>query len=652
MRWRLHGSRGLVALGLLAILPALADPSPYLDREIEGLAPEPARGDSEPAYDTDGWPRFLRIDARLGTQPFDPQRQARLGYTLFGLIETPNHGTLSVNGSLSAGQSSSTLTLRQRNLPLDGGWQVGNELGVIEQPTPPVLNLPSRVYVPSSVVLGGSTEWRQSDGRLLWQASVGQPGFLEVLPAEGFQRLPGQRTRLAGQWRVGPAPADPLSLRLPGWTLAWQHETARGITQGAGFGLTGTPVDADSHLAVARHESSDGLQRVQVHVLQTRSQAQASRGIWLDAELDDGPWRHAAGAYRFDPGLSWAEKPLASNLQGLYARTGWRSRQWSADGSLDLLQDITGSARRGYFLTANTRWRLSSTGNLGAGTALRHLGGRDWNHFVDWRSLNGWGAAGVRLEVAGGDNQPGRRQISVDQEWPVPKGAQLGTSIGIGQQDASADGASPKDRFLTLSLSGSAPVTRLASVRGNLQSERSTGGQQRHALNLGGSWRLAPRWSLEGYYNRLIGRARQVLILDPLAPPPDPLGTVADRSFFVVLRFEDTAGSRDVPLGGKAAEGGGTVRGTVFFDTNRSGAQEASEQGVPGVTVFLDNRYSVRTDDRGRFEFPFVGPGPRAITVRNDTLPLPWTVAGDGQIRLEVRVRETSELSFPVQRSD
>lgn len=201
-------------------------------------------------------------------------------------------------------------------------------------------------------------------------------------------------------------------------------------------------------------------------------------------------------------------------------------------------------------------------------------------------------------------------------------------------------------------MSGTVPLTRLASLRGNFQSEHSSSGQERYALNLGASWRLSARWSVEGYYNRLIGRARQVLILDPLAPPPDPITTVADRSFFILLRFEDTAGSRDVPLGGKPNEGGGTVRGTVFFDANRSGVQEASEKGVPGVTVFLDNRYSVRTDDQGRFEFPFVGPGPRAVTVRNDTLPLPWTVVGDGQIRLDVRVRETTSLGFPVQRSD
>lgn len=640
-------------LGLACLLntgAALAETLAYVDREIEGLAPEPVLAERDEAYNPDGWPRFLRVDTKVGTQSLDPDRKTRLGYSLFGLIETPNHGILSVDGSITPGAGLSTLTLRQRDLPMDGGWLVSNELGVIEPPTPTILSLPSRVFVPSPAIRGASTDWRRPDNRFQLMASSGQPGFLDVLPAEGFSRLPGTRTRVGGQWRLGPPPVDPLSLRLPGLSLAFKAEEARGVSQGGNFGLSGRLVDAGSQLAAVRHEA--GKRRIQGQWLQSRSSAGQAQGLWVDAELDDGPWRHAAGAYRLDPGLAWAETPVASNLQGVYARSAWRSRQVSVDGSLDLLGNITGNSNRGYFVTSNARWRLSSTDSLGAGAALRDLNGQDWSHYLDWRSRNRWGPAGARLEVAGGDNQAARQQITYDQEWPVPLGWQFGSSLGLGRQDVNDGTTTTGERFWTLALSGSAPLTRFSSARGNLQTERSSSGQERHSLNLGGSWRLSTRWSLEGYYNRNIGRSRQVLVLDPLAPPPDPLTTVADRSFFVLLRYETTAGSRDVPLGGKPNEGGGTVRGTVFFDANRSGVQEASEPGVPGATVFLDNRYSVRTDDQGRFEFPFVGPGARAVTVRNDTLPLPWTVVDDGQIRFDLRVRETTTLSFPVQRSD
>lgn len=126
----------------------------------------------------------------------------------------------------------------------------------------------------------------------------------------------------------------------------------------------------------------------------------------------------------------------------------------------------------------------------------------------------------------------------------------------------------------------------------------------------------------------------------------------SDRSFYVLLRYEFEAGSRSVPLGGRAADGGGRIEGTVYFDTNRNGTQEASEAGVPNATVYLDNRYAVRTDSQGRFEFPFVASGPRTLSVRNDSLPLPWGVVDKGQALLEVRRRESVSVSFPVQRNE
>ena len=90
----------------------------------------------------------------------------------------------------------------------------------------------------------------------------------------------------------------------------------------------------------------------------------------------------------------------------------------------------------------------------------------------------------------------------------------------------------------------------------------------------------------------------------------------------------------------------------VYLDANRSGTREASETGAPGVTVYLDNRYAVRTDAQGRFDFPFVAAGTRVVTVRNETLPLPWSVVDDGSVKVTVRVREDTRLSLPVQRAD
>ena len=194
-------------------------------------------------------------------------------------------------------------------------------------------------------------------------------------------------------------------------------------------------------------------------------------------------------------------------------------------------------------------------------------------------------------------------------------------------------------------------MTSKAALRGNLNTERNNSGQARHSINMGANWRIDRHWSVEGNYNRSTGRSRFTPSLDPLAPLPIFVAD-SDRSFYAVLRYEFEAGSRNVPLGGKATEGGGRIEGTVYFDANRSGTQEASETGVPNVTVFLDNRYAVRTDSQGRFEFPFVASGLRTVTVRPETLPLPWNVVDEGQTRVDVRLRENLRLSIPVQRND
>ena len=44
--------------------------------------------------------------------------------------------------------------------------------------------------------------------------------------------------------------------------------------------------------------------------------------------------------------------------------------------------------------------------------------------------------------------------------------------------------------------------------------------------------------------------------------------------------------------------------------------------------------------------------GPRVLSVRNDSLPLPWSVVGQGQTTIEVRRRESVSISLPVQRSE
>ncbi|MGS5089514.1 SdrD B-like domain-containing protein [Hydrogenophaga sp. A37] len=655
---------GALAQAQAPVQPGAAAPAAaaaYQDRVIEGLPPASEDDpDLDTPYDRTGWPRFLRLETRLGTPAFDDDREARLAYAIYGLIETPNHGVLSIDGSVTPGESQSSLTVRQRELPLPGGWVGHHELGVINAPLNAVARLPSRVQVPSSNLLGLRGEWEHAASGVSLLAANGEPGQLTSLPASGFEGLGGRRSALGAQWHLGGTdrgtttpPAVGPGTDETGWTLAVQHERASGIPAlQLADGALATQ-DASATLLHLRHEAAD--LRTQGQLLRAQNAGQGANGFWIDIDGKEGPRQHGLSIYRLEPGLSWAGLAMPSDVQGATVRSEWRTRQWSAEGSYDWLRSISGRAASGSYASASARWRLDRSNQLSAGAALRRFDGNAWTSYTDWRWQNDWGTSGLRLELASATRQQGAtREISHDQEWLVPQGWTVSTSLGLGRYGARTDSSAsePAGRFWSAALAINAPISSHASARGQWGTEKASNGQNRHNLNLGAQWRLTPRWSLDGNYTRAIGRSRSARPLDPLAPIVNDTDTSSDRSFQVVLRYEISAGSRSVPLGGRASEGGGRVEGTVFFDANRSGTQDASETGAPGVTVTLDNRYAVRTDAQGRFSFPFVASGPRTVTVRNESLPLPWSVVDEGQARVDVRLRETTQLSLPVQRSD
>ena len=67
------------------------------------------------------------------------------------------------------------------------------------------------------------------------------------------------------------------------------------------------------------------------------------------------------------------------------------------------------------------------------------------------------------------------------------------------------------------------------------------------------------------------------------------------------------------------------------------------------MTVLLNGRFATRTDEVGRFEFPFVPTGRHTITVVPDNLPLPWSL-GDAKFEVRVGARSTESLEIGARR--
>ncbi|UUZ74535.1 hypothetical protein LP414_19130 [Polaromonas sp. P1(28)-13] len=83
---------------------------------------------------------------------------------------------LSVDGQLASNPSGGILTLRQRGLPLDGGWFVNNDLGVIGSLAPSLMQRASRVYVPSYLLEGLQPNGPIRAGACNCRPPAGNPG--------------------------------------------------------------------------------------------------------------------------------------------------------------------------------------------------------------------------------------------------------------------------------------------------------------------------------------------------------------------------------------------------------------------------------------------------------------------------------------------
>ena len=121
------------------------------------------------------------------------------------------------------------------------------------------------------------------------------------------------------------------------------------------------------------------------------------------------------------------------------------------------------------------------------------------------------------------------------------------------------------------------------------------------------------------------------------------------RQAYVYLRWEGSAGTGYRAAGMRTeGPGGGSVSGRVFYDANRDGEEQSGEGGVSGVEVLLDGRYRAVTDRDGRFEFPMVTTGRHQLTLRLESVPLPWGAAGENGVSVNVPLRGHAGAAIPV----
>ena len=623
-------------------------PPAYQDRIIapEKLERLPAEED-----DTDaGLPRAFHIDLIAHSTRFANERSDELGVGVGGFWDTESLGTLSVDallfrsdGARDGNRWRGTATLWQRGLQMPGGWTVNNGLGVLNTPMPDTLREQYRFFLPSVPVLGVSTEWRRSGNRSIWTAAVGRGGGYGGTRLSGFESGDGNVATVGAQWA---------------WSDRWTGAVSALATDGRVVPESqGLPAfqTSRSQAVVFGNRWQGAHDSVSANLQTSHSDRGAASGLWVDARSERGRLVHRYGLFYLEPDLVWGAWPINNDVRGGYYRVEFNRARWSANVGVDRIASISGKGFDGWYGNAYARYQASSRLGYGGGLSARdnsasgeHDRAQALQLFADLQSYAG--QTRLQFDTSRDSRSDGSWQVLVDHALRLHEGSRLSLSAGYGRI---ADDDGRATRTLTLASYGGIDLTDTLSINGTVRWTRSRGDQDAHGLdmNLGWQWRIAPRWSLLGNIADNRGSRRSPFLLDPLTNQAIPGTQPHDRSAFVTLRYDFSAGRRQGVLGGPPNAATGRISGSLFLDENNDGVRSATEQPAANVTLVLDGMYTVRTDDLGRFQFGRVAVGEHQLTVVPDNLPLPWSIGEERASRMvKVEVRQDTVVDIAASR--
>ena len=635
----------VVKTPIFAPLPALG----YQDK-VMAIDPSDAQDEeTKNTYNANGLPRAWSVETSTDVRNTAGVQNSATGLRLNGYTDTLHYGSLSGNLALqqqSGSNASSSLVLRQIGMPFNKGWKLDNAVGMVNLPVVDLARSSQRITLTTPSMMGVNSALRQNGLGLM--ASTGRAGQFAGYPVPGFtlndgnynmagvaKDLPGSG---GGLWKVSGmvANAQNVSSVLAQTPGGPGRMNAQGLYLGAKreFGLSsqwGEPyVQINAVGAQNTGNDSTGLRNP------------AANGLWAEGGFGMGTHRNNWGVFRLDPSLAWLDLPMASDLQGGYWRHAWRTRQWSVESGIELLNSISGSNPQGYFANNNLRYQYSSVVSLGASASVRRYGVQSQALQLYSQFANALGSSRAQMDWASSDTGERLLRFQLDHDWANMQAMRLTTAVSVDtEQRPNGD-----TQGQGLAVNADWALGQKLTLNQSLQGRWSTN-QSQYSLNAGLLWRLAPQWSLQSSLYAISGNNNSLnLAQSPLAIPVVPPNVTQDNGVFVMLRYDESAGRPSAPLGGPVGTGAGRLTGVLFLDDNRNGKREAGELGAANVTVLLDGRYSAQTDNLGRFEFAYVAEGAHVITVISDNLPLPWMLDKEGRTELRVFTRDTTNVEI------
>jgi hypothetical protein len=632
----------------------------YQDNYIGGgsLVPDISKGDGSTA-DAAGLARSLQVDgvvsalsSRDGASTTHVEEN---GIVAKSQWETVAYGAWSLDASARTGGADlgpseqgqgGVVTLRQRGMPFDGGWQADNALGDINTPDIGLAQFQPRFYLPTSPMQGLTTGWRGPDG-LQIVAGGGVPGLFDGIEVPDFRTLNGSTATAGAQW----SPAS-------NWTVGGQFIEAHDVNLAVGQVIAG-PDDTSlisSTTGLMSAAWQDHGERVQLNLLDGDVSGKANAlGGWVDGSITQGRIQQSGGIFRVDPNMTWGNQIIADDLQGGYYRFDYQSRQWLVDAGIDEVHSVSGLGSNTTFLTGDTRYQLSRDWGIGSvANVSRADGGTNWSleGYVD--HANAWGTGRVQADYAT-TTEGQDAMLTLDQTWSTSTAIRLSTSASVERISGEiVNGLQQDSTVLGIAAYGGGQFTRNLSMDGNVRWAAAVQGRAAPGVSANVSliYQLSQSWQiLATYYDSRTGAWTPLTVVSPLTPPVETaVPAVDERGVFLTFRYRRASGLHFAPLGGAPGAGSGEISGIVYLDANNNGQPDAGEAGAPNVTVVLDGRFSIQTDANGRFDFPVVATGHHVITVIPDNLALPWTLVNGGRAELEVTTRDRTNISIAAQR--
>jgi hypothetical protein len=670
-----HALRWAAYLGVLGLLSVAARPTRaqtagappiYEDRLINGgtLRPDISAGDYLSTSDTTGLSRSVRVDAVTSvlsqTGPYAAPTAHENGFVGDVQWETSAYGAFSADAAVRigagaerfvvAGNDPTSFSLHQRDMPFDGGWQADNALGDLNTPLINLARQQPRFMLTSGTMLGAETEWR-GPSNLQIVAGGGEPGVFEGIRVPTFQTLGGSTATLGAEW--SPAPQ---------WTVGGEYAGARDANiyyQPITSTLLPPEVSSQrisSNTALLSGAWQDGTAHGQLNFIDGTLDGNSNAfGVWADGAYTSGHCTQSFGAFHIDPNLAWGNQLIASDMQGGYYRMGYQSRRWTADFGVDEVLSVSGHGANSTFLNGNARYQLWR--DTGIGGVANVLLASDGGHRTAWSiegyldNVNSHGTGRFQLDYAD-DSQIQDALLTVQQSWSVRAGTRLATSAGVEHIHSAALPGLPQadSTIVRVAAYGGGDLTSRLSLDGSVQWAQAVQGRAAPStsadINL--TYQITRSWGfILSFYENRIGSWTPLVVTSPLTPPvPVALPSQGQTGVFLTLRYQDARGGHFVPLGGAPGAGSGRLTGVVYLDTNENGHYDAGEAGAANVTVILDGRFSTRTDANGRFDFPAVAAGRHVLTVQQDNLPLPWTLANQGRTEVSVATRDRVDVNI------